>query len=119
MIQALNLFFKGVILRQQSCSTPSINPVMFIATPDMEDYKDKEPDSREIEVEDDFEKPGKGYNKPSTDGSNDKFYEWLAGIIDGDGCFLVSKKGYCSLEIVTQLRDKKFLYQIKQKFGGA
>jgi hypothetical protein len=119
MIQALNLFFKGVILRQQSCSTPSINPVMFLATPDMEDYKDKELDSREIEVEDDFEKPGKGYNKPSTDGSNDKFYEWLAGIIDGDGCFLVSKKGYCSLEIVTQLRDKKFLYQIKQKFGGA
>ena len=38
---------------------------------------------------------------------NGKFFEWLAGIIDGDGCFLVSKKGYCSLEIVTQLRDKK------------
>ena len=48
-----------------------------------------------------------------------KFYEWLAGIIDGDGCFLVSKKGYCSLEIVTQLRDKKILYLIKQKFGGS
>jgi hypothetical protein len=48
-----------------------------------------------------------------------RFYEWLAGIIDGDGCFLVSKKGYCSLEIVTQLRDKKILYLIKQKFGGS
>ena len=23
---------------------------------------------------------------------NMKFYEWLAGVIDGDGCFLVSKK---------------------------
>ena len=43
----------------------------------------------------------------------------MAGIIDGDGCFLVSKKGYCSLEIVTQLRDKKILYLIKQKFGGS
>lgn len=50
---------------------------------------------------------------------NGKFFEWLAGIIDGDGCFLVSKKGYCSLEIVTQLRDKKILYLIKQKFGGS
>lgn len=47
------------------------------------------------------------------------FYEWLAGVIDGDGCFLVSKKGYCSLEIVTQLRDKKILYLIKQQFGGS
>ena len=45
-----------------------------------------------------------------------KFYEWLAGIIDGDGCFLVSKKGYCSLEIVTQLRDKKNSIFNKTKF---
>ena len=36
-----------------------------------------------------------------------------------DGCFLLSKKGYASLEIVTQLRDKKCLYLIKQKFGGS
>ena len=49
----------------------------------------------------------------------DKFNEWLAGVIDGDGCFLVSKKGYASLEIVTQLRDKRILYLIKQKYGGA
>lgn len=49
----------------------------------------------------------------------DKFNQWLAGIIDGDGCFLLSKKGYASLEIVTQLRDKRCLYLIKQKYGGA
>lgn len=29
------------------------------------------------------------------------------------------KKDIVALEIVTQLRDKKFLYLIKQKFGGA
>lgn len=52
-------------------------------------------------------------------GKDDKFNEWLAGIIDGDGCFLLSKKGYASLEIVTQLRDRRFLYLIKQKYGGA
>jgi hypothetical protein len=50
---------------------------------------------------------------------DDKFNQWLAGLIDGDGCFLLSKKGYASLEIVMQLRDKRCLYQIKQNFGGA
>lgn len=60
-------------------------------------------------------------NKKSSfkSGKDDKFNEWLAGIIDGDGCFLLSKKGYASLEIVTQLRDKRCLYLIKQKYGGS
>ena len=47
------------------------------------------------------------------------FNQWLAGLIDGDGCFQLSKKGYASLEIVSHIRDKNCLYQIKQKFGGA
>nr|YP_009722388.1 hypothetical protein [Morchella importuna]QGN66790.1 hypothetical protein [Morchella importuna] len=47
------------------------------------------------------------------------FNEWLAGLIDGDGCFQLSKKGYSSLEIVMELRDKHCLYQIKDKFGGS
>ena len=51
--------------------------------------------------------------------NEERFYEWLAGIIDGDGYFFLSKKGYASLEITTQLRDKKLLYLIKQKFGGS
>lgn len=60
------------------------------------------------------------YTKKSPEIDKDqRFYEWLAGFIDGDGCFLLSKKGYASLEIVTQLRDKKCLYLIKQKFGGS
>jgi len=53
------------------------------------------------------------------DDANSKFNEWLAGLIDGDGCFQVSKKGYSSLEIVMELRDKHCLYQIKDKFGGS
>jgi len=48
-----------------------------------------------------------------------KFDEWLAGLIDGDGCFQLSKKGYASLEIVMELRDKHCLYQVKQKYGGS
>lgn len=47
-----------------------------------------------------------------------RFAEWLGGLIDGDGCFLLSKKGYASLEIVVELRDQRCLYEIKQKFGG-
>ena len=45
--------------------------------------------------------------------------EWLAGIIDGDGCFMLSKKGYASLEIVMETRDKNCLYQVKQRYGGS
>lgn len=65
------------------------------------------------------------FGKPSFEHTNfvkskdEKFNQWLAGLIDGDGCFLLSKKGYASLEIVMQLRDKRCLYQIKQNFGGA
>jgi len=43
----------------------------------------------------------------------------LAGVIDGDGCFLLSKKGYASLEIIIQLRDVRCLNIIKQKHGGS
>jgi LAGLIDADG endonuclease len=50
---------------------------------------------------------------------DNSFNEWLAGIIDGDGCFLLSKKGYASLEITIQLRDVRCLNLIKQKFGGS
>jgi hypothetical protein len=47
------------------------------------------------------------------------FNQWLAGLIDGDGSFLLSKKGYASLEIVMEVRDKHALYQIKERFGGS
>lgn len=57
--------------------------------------------------------------KNSPEKEKDKFNQWLAGLIDGDGCFKVSKKGYSSLEIVMETRDKRCLYNIKQKFGGS
>jgi hypothetical protein len=50
---------------------------------------------------------------------NARFNQWLGGLIDGDGCFQLSKKGYASLEIVMELRDQHCLHQIKQVFGGA
>jgi len=50
---------------------------------------------------------------------DNSFNEWLAGLIDGDGCFLLRKNGYASLEIVMELRDQHCLYKIKQVFGGS
>lgn len=47
------------------------------------------------------------------------FNEWLGGLIDGDGCLLVSKKGYCSLEITMGIDDEHALNFIKNKLGGS
>jgi hypothetical protein len=59
------------------------------------------------------------YSKPNAPKGPHSLNEWLAGLIDGDGCFLLSKKGYASLEIVMELRDQHCLYKIKQIFGGS
>ncbi len=55
----------------------------------------------------------------SYNNNNHKFNEWLAGLIDGDGCFLLSKKKYASLEITMDIRDSLCLYKIKNIFGGS
>lgn len=48
-----------------------------------------------------------------------KFNEWLSGLIDGDGCFLLSQKGYCSLEITMDIRDERCLSIVKKRYGGS
>lgn len=48
-----------------------------------------------------------------------KINQWLAGLIDGDGCFLLSNKGYGSLEITMDIRDERALYFIKNIYGGS
>lgn len=47
-----------------------------------------------------------------------KFFEWLAGLIDGDGCFLLSQKGYGSLEITMDDIDSYCLMIVKNRYGG-
>lgn len=44
--------------------------------------------------------------------------QWLAGLIDGDGYFNLTKKGYASLEITMDLRDEHALQIIKNVYGG-
>jgi ubiquinol-cytochrome c reductase cytochrome b subunit len=51
--------------------------------------------------------------------NNLKQYQWLAGLIDGSGCFLISNKEYASLEITAPLVDEALVYQIKILFGGS
>ena len=46
------------------------------------------------------------------------FASWLAGLIDGDGCLLVSPRGYTSCEITMGTLDEPALLQVKQALGG-
>ena len=48
-----------------------------------------------------------------------KWIQWLAGLIDGDGSFLLSKKGYASLEITMDIRDEHALQIVKNVYGGS
>ena len=50
---------------------------------------------------------------------NKHWNEWLAGLIDGDGCLLVNKSGYTSCEITMGLEDEHALAIIKQNLGGS
>jgi hypothetical protein len=49
---------------------------------------------------------------------NSNFFSWLAGVIDGDGCLLVSKQGYTSLEITIGFEDLAILRYIQSMLGG-
>lgn len=117
-------YFLILLSSTRKLTTEALKYVSFYTTasPLKEDgfVKIEKPDNHEISEE--YENSNYSYqsfDNQEENNENVKFFEWLAGIIDGDGCFLVSKKGYCSLEIVTQLRDKKILYLIKQQFGGS
>lgn len=47
------------------------------------------------------------------------FPSWCAGVIDGDGCFLLSKSGGVSCEITVAEEEKDILYRIKERWGGS
>ena len=42
-----------------------------------------------------------------------KVRQWIAGVIDGDGNFHISKKGYVELSVVMEPRDIACLYKLK------
>lgn len=58
------------------------------------------------------------YNSNNNDNSQDikkklAFKQWLGGLIDGDGYFILTKKGYTNCEITMDARDKKALNKTK------
>ena len=59
------------------------------------------------------------YHKLSNSDKDLKFKQWLAGLVDGDGSFLLSKKGYASLEITMDIRDEHALHIVKNVYGGS
>jgi hypothetical protein len=62
----------------------------------------------------------KSINNPSNPkGINKRWNQWLAGLIDGDGSFYLTKKGYASLEITMDLRDEHALHIVKNVYGGS
>jgi len=50
--------------------------------------------------------------------NSQSFYEWLAGLIDGDGYFYITKQGYACFEITMSVRDINCLKMIQYHFGG-
>jgi hypothetical protein len=48
-----------------------------------------------------------------------KLRQWIAGLIDGDGYFHISKKGYVELSVVTEPRDIACLQKLKSRYGGS
>lgn len=58
-------------------------------------------------------------NTIKSDNNPDPFFEWLAGVIDGDGNFNLSKGGTARFNVTMDIRDKSALYEIKHKLGGS
>jgi hypothetical protein len=58
-------------------------------------------------------------NHPTPTKNDQKWNQWLAGLIDGDGSFYLTKKGYASLEITMDIRDEHALQIIKNVYGGS
>ena len=55
----------------------------------------------------------------SIDFNNTFDLDWLAGFIDGDGCFLISRSNYGALEITVATPDLPLLRHVQQVYGGS
>lgn len=51
--------------------------------------------------------------------TNTYFNYFLAGLIDGDGCLSISKKGHVSCEIVLHKKEKETLEWVQSEIGGS
>lgn len=63
--------------------------------------------------------PTFGGESSETTRTNTDFNYYLAGLIDGDGCLNISKKGYLSCEIVLHIKEIDTLFYIQTIIGGS
>lgn len=61
---------------------------------------------------------GPSETKSKTGDIDEDLTNWLAGLIDGDGGFYLSKAGYISCEITMHSKEVQTLYFIKSILGG-
>lgn len=61
---------------------------------------------------------GPSETKSKTGDIDEDLTNWLAGLIDGDGGFYISKAGYISCEITMHSKEVQTLYFIKSILGG-
>lgn len=108
-LKLTNLITKPFIFKQQNFNSKTLfspflrkNKYNFIFTRDMSTSVNTSSSNIKIKDSEDI-----------------AFRQWLAGLIDGDGYFLLSKNGYNSCEITMDTRDKKVLYLIQHKYGGS
>nr|QCW06940.1 hypothetical protein [Drechslerella brochopaga] len=82
------------------------------------DSTDLDNDSDNYSSEDDIDTEQEDIKTNNNINNDLSFKQWLAGLLDGDGYFILTKKGYNSCEITMDVRDKKALYLIKHRYGG-
>lgn len=109
-LKLINLIAKPFILKQQNFKTKIV-----FSTHLKKSYRDSLISTRNMSTSINT----KSLDSKNTDSEDLAFRQWLAGIIDGDGYFLLSKNGYNNCEITMDTRDKKVLYLIQHKYGGS
>ena len=66
-----------------------------------------------------FQKSFHSHQKTSIQKNQQNIYEWVTGLIEADGGFYVSKKGYASCEITMATKEVQSLHTVKKFCGGS
>ena len=115
MLQCVKTFVKGILFL---INNPPITKAQSLAC--MLNFKSKISLSKRLSMLVGISEAIRLFStKNNTNLPDKKFFQWLAGLIDGNGCFMYSKKGYSKLVITMGTHDKRCLYMIKQIYGGS
>lgn len=71
------------------------------------------------QIQQNFTKKKVGSSETIRNESYQTFFEWLAGLLDADGGFYISRDKYVSCEITMHEKEIQTLYFIKSQIGGS